>query len=276
MHTEPDTPPKILILEDEAHALAVTELRCRTRGFEVVSASTGQHAIDAVRDSPSPFSAMVMDIRLNDEPIDGLHAVRTIQQDLDRAIPAVILSAYCMDQEFRQRAEEDRLNISGWVGKPDMDDKVMGLLHGLASNAEAVKSAVEDAFARFAASPADGIAALRAFLRREFDYDPRLVSYVLDRLEDDAPRPAAAFIRQVNFLTFEARAGLLLEKYGTACVAFHKGALVGYKDDEDELLREVYARIKTTDVFVAQLHPEAARFPAGPPVRVRRRDGLIR
>ena len=270
----PALPLKLLVLEDEKDSREATELLFRGEGYDVVSTSSGEHAIEAVQNSTTPFYAMVMDIRM-DGRVDGLKATQTIQQELNRNIPALILSAF-NNHEYQTLAERYRLKITGWVGKPDVENQTMVYVRQLADAAYSVEKSIVDAFHDFISSPEAGLQRMRSFLREKVDYDPLIIPYVLGRLEESSPDQISDFIAQVNFLTFEVQGQVLLEKYKEGFVAFLKGALVGHHENEDELIRDVYKKKRTTDFFVARLHPDIVHSPAGDPVQFRRWDGFLR
>ena len=267
-------PLKLLVLEDQADSREATELLLKSEGFDVISTSSGESAVEAVRDCPTPFYAMIMDIRM-DGRMDGLQAAKEIQQNLNRNIPALILSAF-NNPEHQAQADRLDLSIQGWVGKPDLENQTMVYLNQLADAAHAVDQMIVEAFEAFTASMDSGLRILRSFLEKQLNYDPLLIPYLLNRIsEEETDRLAEEFITQVNFLTFEAQTLSLVEKYHEGFVAFWKGAFAGYAPDEEELIRDVYEKKKTTDFFVTRLHPGIEHMPAGNTVRFRRQDGFI-
>ena len=267
-------PLKLLVLEDQADSREATELLLKSEGFDVISTSSGESAVEAVKDCTTPFYAMIMDIRM-DGGMDGLQAAKEIQQNLNRNIPALILSAF-NNPEHQAQADRLDLSIRGWVGKPDLENQTMVYLNQLADEAHSVDQTIAAAFKAFTDSTNAGLRILRAFLQQKADYDPFLIPYILNQISKaETAGRAEEFITQVNFLTFEAQAQKLLEKYHEGFVAFWKGAFSGYAPDEEKLIRDVYRKKKTTDFFVARLHPGIKQLPAGNTVRFRRQDGFI-
>lgn len=275
MSDKPKLPLKLLLLEDEKDSRDATTMLLSDLNYDVVPVSTGPEAIDAVENSDVPFYGMVMDIRINDHAMNGLQAVQRIQQSLHRTIPAVIHSAFD-NPEYRAIADRYQLRISGWVDKPDVEDDMTNLLEDLARTAHRIDEEVNNIFDAFRQNRNEGLKSLRAFFAEDMSYDSMLMSYLLNRIEEDDPKHASDFIAQVNFHTFEAQAGSLLEMYTDGFVAFWRGVLVGHHQVKDQLIREVYEKKKTTDLFITKLKPDIERFPAGRPVQFRRKDGLLR
>jgi PAS domain S-box-containing protein len=101
---------RILLVEDEA-ILAMSEARMiETHGYEVVSAYSGEKAIDLV-DSDPTISLILMDIDLG-EDMDGTEAAEKIQEKHE--IPIVFLTSHA-EKEFVDRAK--RITNYGYVLK---------------------------------------------------------------------------------------------------------------------------------------------------------------
>lgn len=106
--------PEILLVEDEAPARKALKGILTRRGFKVREASSGGEAVEQAGEGD--VGLVLMDIVLGDGP-DGIEAAREIQQA--RPETAVIfVSAYASDPVYQQRAQQDVLNIRGWIEKP--------------------------------------------------------------------------------------------------------------------------------------------------------------
>ncbi len=266
-------PPKLLLLEDNRDARDAIQANFRNEKYAVISAGTAQTAIEAVRKSEIPFLALLLDIRLDNAREDGIEAARNIQHELGRSIPAIFVTAFPEDTEYRARADRYALHIAGWIEKVDPDedtnDRILALLKELDVKRRHIYHALTHAFSVFEASTVDGLEAIRHFVRIEDLYDPLLIPHVLRGIEKAVPGVAADFIAYLNFLTFEARAETLLAKHGDAYVAYWRGVFAGQHHDKESLIREVYLKRKTTDFFLARLHPDVARHPVGRPIHLR-------
>jgi DNA-binding response OmpR family regulator len=83
-------PSKILIADDEAHMLRVTELSLRKGSYSLLIARNGVEAVEiAFRELPS---LIVLDVQMPE--LDGLGALRRIRADPRTAeIPVIMLTA---------------------------------------------------------------------------------------------------------------------------------------------------------------------------------------
>jgi DNA-binding response OmpR family regulator len=83
-------PSKILIADDEAHMLRVTELSLRKGSYSLLIARNGVEAVEiAFRELPS---LIVLDVQMPE--LDGLGALRLIRADPRTAeIPVIMLTA---------------------------------------------------------------------------------------------------------------------------------------------------------------------------------------
>ena len=79
--------PKILLVDDEPKVLRFIEIDLKTRGFEVVTTTSGQEALDIVRSSKPEI--MVLDIVM--PGIDGFEVLKEIRTFSD--LPIIAFSA---------------------------------------------------------------------------------------------------------------------------------------------------------------------------------------
>lgn len=80
---------KVLVVEDDNHVLFSLERRLRSAGFDVLTASTGQEAVDYARQYLP--AAITLDIRLPD--FDGLEVAQQLRDDLrTQRIPIIFLT----------------------------------------------------------------------------------------------------------------------------------------------------------------------------------------
>jgi two-component system, OmpR family, alkaline phosphatase synthesis response regulator PhoP len=81
---------KILVADDESHILNVVSLKLRNAGFEVVTASDGQEALElAISERPD---LLITDYHM--PQLSGLELCRKLKQDpITAKIPAIMLTA---------------------------------------------------------------------------------------------------------------------------------------------------------------------------------------
>jgi len=110
---------RVLVVEDVDINLELTELVFRQHGFEVVSATTGAQALEAL--AGGPVDVIALDIRLPD--VDGLALARRLKADpRTSGIPIVAITALAM------RGDEERALAAGcdlYITKP-IDTRTLG------------------------------------------------------------------------------------------------------------------------------------------------------
>ncbi|HEX2865824.1 MAG TPA: ATP-binding protein [Ignavibacteriales bacterium] len=102
----------ILLVEDDA-IIALLEIKWLAReGFEVIHATSGEDAIEAVRKSPGKIDLILMDIDLGRGAMDGTEAARIILKGQD--IPLLFLSSHT-EKEIVEKTET--ISSYGYVVK---------------------------------------------------------------------------------------------------------------------------------------------------------------
>ncbi|MBM3254944.1 MAG: response regulator [Candidatus Omnitrophica bacterium] len=106
-------PKKILVVDDELDVLKVISFRLRKAGYEVITASDGQMALEVARENKPDL--MLLDIRM---PIlDGPEVCLRIKNDESlKDIPVIFLTASGGDMVKKDKAGE--LKAQGFLTKP--------------------------------------------------------------------------------------------------------------------------------------------------------------
>ncbi len=115
--TTDSSPCRILIVDDEPAILRFLRVALGSEGYRVVEATTGQAALDAVRQSRAGL--IVLDLGLPD--IDGLQVIRSIRGS-GTMLPIIVLSS--RDNETTKVAALD-LGADDYVTKPFSMDELL-------------------------------------------------------------------------------------------------------------------------------------------------------
>lgn len=112
----------ILAVDDEADILLIIGVILRSRGHEVLEATSGEMALELLdRETPD---AMLLDIRM--PGIDGLEVLeRLLEKRRLSSLPVIMLSAYSSPSTV-ERAKE--LGSKGFVTKPFAPDQLTATL----------------------------------------------------------------------------------------------------------------------------------------------------
>lgn len=89
-------PKKILIVEDESYLVELLTVRLVKEGFEVISASNGEEAIEKVGETTP--NLVIMDIMM--PKMNGYQATRKIKENpATKHIPVIMLSAKGLESD---------------------------------------------------------------------------------------------------------------------------------------------------------------------------------
>jgi len=90
---------RILAVDDEKHILRLVQINLEKAGYEVVTASNGREALEAV--AAEKPALIVMDVMMPE--MDGLEALQNLKNDPATAsIPVVMLTAKAQDADVFQ------------------------------------------------------------------------------------------------------------------------------------------------------------------------------
>jgi CheY-like chemotaxis protein len=104
--------PRVLVVDDDPQVLKLLRLNFELEGYDVVSATNGEEALELVRgDSPD---VVVCDVMM--PGIDGLEVVRRLRAHPDTVtLPLVVVSAKAQRADV---SEGLRLGADAYVTKP--------------------------------------------------------------------------------------------------------------------------------------------------------------
>ena len=127
------SPMRILLAEDNAVNLCYAERILSQAGHRVVTASTGQGAIDAL--TREEFDAVVMDIQMPD--MDGMEATRRIRDgqagESAAAVPIVAMTAHAMKGD---RERFLHAGMDAYIAKPVDPDHLARILGGFGGGSD--------------------------------------------------------------------------------------------------------------------------------------------
>lgn len=107
-----ETPPCVLVVEDEPIILRLLQVNLRLQGFEVVACSNGEDALRRAEERPP--DVVVLDIVL--PGIDGFEVCRRLRASAATADVPVLMVTAQAQAEDRERGYA--LGVHGYVTKP--------------------------------------------------------------------------------------------------------------------------------------------------------------
>lgn len=117
-----ETPPRVLVVEDEPIILRLLQVNLRLQGFEVVACSNGEDALRRAEEHPPDVA--VLDIVL--PGIDGFEVCRRLRATAATAEVPVIMVTAQAQAEDRERGYA--LGVHEYVTKPFEPTELVALV----------------------------------------------------------------------------------------------------------------------------------------------------
>lgn len=116
---------RILVVDDSETVLLLLQRRLEIEGYEVVTATDGQEALDAVEGAGSRLDLILLDAMMPN--VSGVDALQRLRED-GCEIPILMISAH-LDAQEPERMQS--LGANGTVPKPFDWDLLMGRIKEL-------------------------------------------------------------------------------------------------------------------------------------------------
>lgn len=115
LRAQPAAPPRILIVDDDPGQRSLLDSFLRSQGFDTVTASSGEQALEALR--TQEFGMMISDVRM--PGLSGLETLRRARQE-KAVLPVLLVTAYADIREAVGAMRDGALN---YLAKPiDLDE----------------------------------------------------------------------------------------------------------------------------------------------------------
>lgn len=115
------TPPKVLIVEDQANERELLATCLRLGGIEVATASNGREAFDYLHEHELP-DLVLLDMRMPE--VDGPTFLKSVRDD----IRLHNLRVFAISGSSRSEFEPNTLPVDGWFSKPVRIDALLQAL----------------------------------------------------------------------------------------------------------------------------------------------------
>jgi CheY-like chemotaxis protein len=114
----------ILVAEDDIHSLVFLKTLLILEGYEVIEATNGRIAVDAVQNHPE-IRLVLIDMKMPE--LDGLEATRLIKK-IRPNLPIVAQSAFAMNNDCEKAKEA---GCDDYITKPVLKPVLMESIHRL-------------------------------------------------------------------------------------------------------------------------------------------------
>lgn len=242
----------LLVVEDEIPAGEAIKEMLELNGYPVTLVNSGREAIRIVHNKGDNISAILMDIKMEAEEIDGLDATREIQQSFG-VIPTILVTAYTQNRLYQQKVQDAHLKIAGWIDKPITRQTETSLMYLIREEIKkTIRSKIEDRLYR------DISSYVIQYLMQELSlrYGITLLLEVIKEMDgtfNSNPISTDEVLPYLNFLAYQNMKDELEKNYPNQFVAFLDGEKIAQNPDRDELIKMVYDSFKRTDIFITKV-----------------------
>ncbi len=106
----------VLVVDDDPDFVEITRLILRSKGYTVVTASSGDMALRMMRSSPPDL--VLLDVMMS-SVLDGVGVANAMQEDdALRGIPVIMISSIADSPSAGMFPTDDHLPIDIWISKP--------------------------------------------------------------------------------------------------------------------------------------------------------------
>ena len=130
----PETPVRILVVDDEPDIRNILHILLSSRGYEVDEAENGLRAVELVRAQPD-YDLIILDIMM--PGMDGIECCRRLKGELQTChIPVILLTACSLDE---QRIQGYDGGADSYISKPFNSQLLLSRIRNLIANHKQLK-----------------------------------------------------------------------------------------------------------------------------------------
>ena len=117
------TMAKILVVDDDPDFVEITSIILENNGYDVVSASDSEEAIEKMR-SEKP-DLVLLDIMMS-QPLDGVEVSRKMLEDgtLNK-VPIIVVSSITDSPHLAEFPSDEYLPLDDWITKPAQPEDLL-------------------------------------------------------------------------------------------------------------------------------------------------------
>jgi CheY-like chemotaxis protein len=118
---------KILVVDDDPDFVEITSIILENNGFEVVSASDSEEAIEKMR-SEKP-DLVLLDIMMS-QPLDGIEVSRKmLEDDTINKVPIIVVSSITDSPHLKEFPSNEYLPLDDWITKPAQPEDLLAKIN---------------------------------------------------------------------------------------------------------------------------------------------------
>lgn len=118
---------KILVVDDDPDFVEITSIILENNGYDVVSASDSQEAIEKMR-SEKP-DLVLLDIMMS-QPLDGVEVSRKMLEDNTlNKVPIIVVSSITDSPHLAEFPTNEYLPLDDWITKPAQPEDLLAKIN---------------------------------------------------------------------------------------------------------------------------------------------------
>lgn len=126
---------KILIVDDEAHALKILRIHLQAAGYDVQEAAGGEAALKAASDKPEDLDLILLDYMMPD--LNGMEVLQRLKEKRGlQHIPVVIQTAKTGGHDVYESVDSGAVS---YIFKPYTREELLDMVKGVLTDADAIK-----------------------------------------------------------------------------------------------------------------------------------------
>jgi formate transporter len=120
---EPGTAPRVLLVDDDPDFVEITSRVLSKEGYDVTTASSGPHALEAMRHARPDL--VLLDVMMA-EPLEGVAVSREMASDPElKDVPVVMVSSIDSSEYAGLLPDDTHIPIDVWLSKPVSADRLL-------------------------------------------------------------------------------------------------------------------------------------------------------
>ena len=118
---------KILVVDDDPDFVEITSIILENNGYDVVSASDSEEAIEKMR-SEKP-DLVLLDIMMS-QPLDGVEVSKKMLEDDNlKKVPIIVVSSITDSPHLAEFPSNEYLPLDDWITKPAQPEDLLAKIN---------------------------------------------------------------------------------------------------------------------------------------------------
>jgi len=118
---------KILVVDDDPDFVEITRIILENNGYDVVSASDSEEAIEKMRNDKPDL--VLLDIMMS-QPLDGVEVSKKMLEDDNlKKVPIIVVSSITDSPHLAEFPSNEYLPLDDWITKPAQPEDLLAKIN---------------------------------------------------------------------------------------------------------------------------------------------------